>query len=334
MVKSNFIYAPALTQEFRCKVPLENSRQLFIVNGSVQGGGRPLSLDIAPGQVLDKMLQIIGVRTSEGPLEHSFAQTIKFAERAEGKIVQCTHTFSDDNFVTDEKVSISLGPQANLEYIVMQNEHNGASHTTSYDITLDEGAVLNMVFLSLHGGKIKNNIEVKLCGKGAECNLSGLYLTDTDQLMDYTVKMIHQVAECTSRQMFKGVMDDRGKAHFDGIIKVVPDAQKTEAYQANHNLLISDEARAYTKPQLEIYADDVKCSHGATVGRLNEDEMFYMRTRGIPASEAKILQQMAFAYEILEKISSSALRERLQSLVEKRLRGEFAHCQNCSKNCC
>ena len=152
--------------------------------------------------------------------------------------------------------------------------------------------------------------------------------------MDYDILLTHQVPHCHSNQVFKGILDNNGVAHFDGLIKVVPDAQKTEAYQANHNLLVSPTARAYTRPQLEIYADDVKCSHGATIGRLNPDELFYMRTRGIPVAEARLLQQVAFTNEVVEKISSPELRERMQVLVEKRLRGEFSRCQNCSKNCC
>lgn len=334
MDKSNFIYAPSLEKEFRCKVPLKNTRQIFVVNGSVQGAGAPLSIRIEDGKTMDQMLQIIGVRDSGSPLDLSFGERFSFGKGSSGKIVECAHTFTMDGFRTEQNVGITLEEGAVVEYIVMQNEHNKAEHTVNFDIRLSEGAVLNMVFLSLHGGVIRNRVKVALEGEHAQCNLNGLYLTDSEQLMDYSVEMLHLVPSCNSSQLFKGVLDDKGKAHFDGIIKVVQDAQKTEAYQANHNLLLSDDAKAFTKPQLEIYADDVKCSHGATVGRLNEDELFYMRTRGIPAKEAKLLQQMAFTYEVLDRISNQELRERMQSLVEKRLRGEFAHCQNCSKNCC
>ncbi|MBQ0025440.1 MAG: Fe-S cluster assembly protein SufD [Bacteroidales bacterium] len=334
MGRPDFIYAPALADEFRCKVPLKNTRQLFVVNGSVQGGGAPLSIRIEDGQIMDSMLQVIGVRNGKENLDLSFSETFDFGKRSGGKIVLCSHTFTMDSFKTDENVRISLDKDAVVEFVIMQNEHNRAVHNTKFDIHLAEGSVLNMVFLSLHGGVIRNDIKVSMEGEHAECNLSGLYLTDSEQLMDYSTEVVHLVPSCRSSQLFKGVLDDKGKAHFDGIIKVVPDAQKSEAYQANHNLLLSDDAKAFTEPQLEIYADDVKCSHGATVGRLDEDELFYMRTRGIPASEAGLLQQMAFTFEVLEKISVPELRERLQSLVEKRLRGEFAHCRNCSKNCC
>lgn len=334
MKANNLIYAPALKQEFRCRVPLRDARQLFLVNGTVQGGGAPLALRLEEGEQLDKMLQIIGIRSAEGPRELSFSESFHFGPRSAGRIILCAHTFSLDRFKTVERVRIEVEEEARAQFVVMQNEHNQADHETFYDISLASGASLDMVFLSLHGGVIRNHIDARLCGEGASCSLSGLYLTDGEQRMDYDILLTHQVPHCHSNQVFKGILDNNGVAHFDGLIKVVPDAQKTEAYQANHNLLVSPTARAYTRPQLEIYADDVKCSHGATIGRLNPDELFYMRTRGIPVAEARLLQQVAFTNEVVEKISSPELRERMQVLVEKRLRGEFSRCQNCSKNCC
>ena len=142
------------------------------------------------------------------------------------------------------------------------------------------------------------------------------------------------VPRCHSSQLFKGILNNESKAFFSGKINVSKDAQKTEAFQANHNLLLSRKAKIYAQPQLEIYADDVKCSHGATSGRLDENALFYMRSRGIGAEEAKLLQQIAFVYDVLEKINNEQLQKRLQELVESRLRGEFSHCSNCSVNCC
>lgn len=334
MKAENFIYAPPLKKEFRCKVPLPQTQQLFVVNGKVQGGSAPLSISIDDGISMDKMLQIISVRDSGSDNELFFNSDFRFGRGASGKIVLCSHTFSDDRFKTHENLSLHLGQDAVLEFVVMQNEHNRAEHDTKFSVSLEEGASLNMVFLSLHGGVIRNDIDVSLNGHHAECSLSGLYLTDTEQLMDYRIALVHNCPECRSNQLFKGILGDKGKSHFDGMVKVVPGAQKTEAFQANHNLLLSDDAKAFSSPQLEIYADDVKCSHGATVGRLNEDELFYMRTRGIGAEQARLLQQMAFANEVLDRISTAELKDRMQDLVEKRLKGEFAHCHNCSKNCC
>lgn len=334
-MEENFIYAPSGTSgEFRCRVPLKGARQQFIVNGSVQGGASPFTLEVPEGCLRDEMLQLISVRNADNTAPLSTRQIYRFGKHSSGRILQCFHTFTMDSFETEDRVEIRLEEGAAAEFFILQNEHNKASHRTFYDISLARDASLNMVFVSLHGGRIENNLKVDLCGEHGSCDLGGLYLTDGKQTMINNVELEHHVPECRSNQVFKGILDDEGVARFYGRVKVDRDAQKTEAMQANHNIIISDKARAYSKPQLEIYADDVKCSHGSTLGRLDEEEIFYMRTRGIPEGEARIMQQMAFAWEVLQRISSEELRERMQSLVEKRLRGEFNNCRNCSKNCC
>ena len=321
MKASDFIYAPALKEEFRCGVTLKDTRQVYLIDGRVQGASAPMSFRLKEGESLDGTLQIIAVRKPDRMEELEFSQNFDFAAGSRGRIVQCAHTSASGRTATREHITISIGAGASVEYTVMQHEDNGSLHETSYNISLAEGASLNMVFITLHGGVTGNRIKVSLDGRHADCSLSGLSLTDGDQTSDYAIELIHNQPECTSHQLFKGILDNHGKSHFDGLIRVVPGAQKTEAYQADHNLLLSDTARAYSKPQLEIYADDVKCSHGATVGRLSEEELFYMRTRGISLKEARLLQQMAFAGEVLQKISSPELRERMISMVERRLRG-------------
>ena len=217
------------------------------------------------------------------------------------------------------KQQIALRPGETRELVVLQDQPDTVALETEWDISLAEGATLTLVFVSLRGS-IRNRIAVSLDGPHADCRLAGLYLPSDAEEMDFDIEMVHRVPACRSTQLFKSVVSGQGVAHFDGLIRVVPDAQQTEAYQANHNLLASDAARAFTRPQLEIYADDVKCSHGATVGRLNPDELFYMRTRGIPLAEAQLLQQLAFANEVLAQISSKEQREDMQARVEKRLR--------------
>ena len=221
---------------------------------------------------------------------------------------------------TPGRVSLSLGPDAAAAFLVLQDEADAGLTETDFDIRLAAGASLEMVFLSLQGEVLRNRIRVSLDGERASCDLSGLCLGGGTQQRDFDILLTHQVPSCRSTQLFKSILGGGSVAHFDGLIKVVPDAQKTEAYQANHNLLVSDAARAHTRPQLEIYADDVKCSHGATVGRLNPDELFYMRSRGITLEEARLLQQLAFADEVLEKIPDAQWREKMRFLVEKRLR--------------
>ena len=208
------------------------------------------------------------------------------------------------------------------------------SHKMKFNISLAQDSYIRINIVSLHGGSLVNEIEAKLEGGGAVCELNGIYLVDGNQEIHTTVNMHHKVPGCQSRQLFKGILNDESKAFFVGKIYVEKDAQKTEAYQANHNLLLSKKAKVFVQPQLEIYADDVKCSHGATSGRLDDMALFYMRSRGIGAEEARLLQQLAFVYDVLEKINNEQLRQRLQDLVESRLRGEFGNCTNCSMNCC
>ena len=221
------------------------------------------------------------------------------------------------------RFELALAAGAEAVFYVLQEggaDASGAARSADYTITLGEGARLQMVFVTLGGAvPMQTSLQIEMAGRHAECRLGGLYLAAEHQEVGFSVRLSHSVPECYSAQLFKGVLRDAAQTRFDGLIYVAPDAQKTEAYQANHNLLLSPEARAEARPQLEIYADDVKCSHGATVGRLNEDELFYMRSRGITAAEAARLQQMAFVGEVLEMVGDAALREQLSDRVLARL---------------
>ena len=331
-MENNYIYIPDKSQceEFKCRVPLQDTDQVFVVDGK----GERTGLDLGKGEILGRMLQIIQVRSSNASEDLKYSTDYNLAEGAQAKVLLCSHTLSMHDFVTHEDVNIKLGERAVLDMVVMQNEHNQSKHSTAFKVEMAAGAVLNINVITLHGGEISNTVEVNLNGRGGECYVNGLYLADGTQKVSTNVNIFHNVPECHSSQLFKGILDGESKTSFSGRIYVAKDAQKTEAYQANNNLLASKTAKAYTQPHLEIYADDVKCSHGATVGSLNEDELFYMRSRGIEKGEARLLQQQAFAYAVLEKVSNEHLRERLGSRVESRLRGEFSECSNCSKHCC
>ena len=156
------------------------------------------------------------------------------------------------------------------------------------------GEKLELSFVVLPGESRDIDVTVDLVGEGAEVSLKGLYLCGGDERVNFRILMHHRAPGCVSHQLFNGIAGGSARVTFDGRIIVAPDAQKTEAYQENHNIVLSDDAHVETKPQLEIYADDVKCSHGATVGRLDEDAQFYMRSRGIPEQEARVLQILSF----------------------------------------
>ena len=178
----------------------------------------------------------------------------------------------------------------------------------------------DLVLLVMPGVSCDIRMDVRLAGEGAEANIYGAYVCGGDEKVNISVDMRHDVPHCNSRQLFKGIAGGTSKVDFYGKIIVAQDAQRTEAYQENHNLLLSDGAKVDTKPQLEIYADDVKCSHGATIGRLNEEEQFYMRSRGITLEDAKVLQMISFIAPVLENIPDESAREELAAQFETSIR--------------
>ena len=182
------------------------------------------------------------------------------------------------------------------------------------------GETKDMVLLVYPGVSCDIDLDVRLVGEGAEANIYGTYVCGSDEKVKIAVDMHHEVPHCSSRQLFKGIAGGKSRVDFYGKIIVAQDAQQTQAYQENHNILLSDEAKINTKPQLEIYADDVKCSHGATIGRLNEDEQFYMRSRGITLEDAKVLQMISFLAPVLEAITDEAKREEIAVQLETAIR--------------
>lgn len=187
-------------------------------------------------------------------------------------------------------------------------------------IEVPGGQKTDMVLLVMPGTSCDIRLDVTLAGEGAEANVYGAYVCGSDEKVRIAVDMHHDVPHCNSRQLFKGIAGGVSKVDFYGKIIVARDAQRTEAYQENHNILLSDGAKIDTKPQLEIYADDVKCSHGATIGRLNEEEQFYMRSRGISLEDAKVLQMISFIAPVLENIPDESQRNAIAAEFESQIR--------------
>ena len=186
-------------------------------------------------------------------------------------------------------------------------------------IVVEKDAKADIVILIMPGASCDIRLDVTLAGEGSQANIYGAYVCGGEEKVKIAVDMHHDLPHCNSRQLFKGIAGGKSKVDFYGKIIVAQDAQRTEAYQENHNILLSDDAKADTKPQLEIYADDVKCSHGATIGRLNEEEQFYMRSRGIPLEDAKVLQMISFIAPVLEQIPEEE-RETVAAHLEDAIR--------------
>ena len=187
------------------------------------------------------------------------------------------------------------------------------------NLQVQYGQRSDMVLLVMPGVSCDVKLDVRLIGEGAEANIYGAYVCGGEEKVKISVDMHHDLPHCNSRQLFKGIAGGTSRVDFYGKIIVAQDAQRTEAYQENHNILLTDGAKVDTKPQLEIYADDVKCSHGATIGRLNEEEQFYMRSRGITLEDAKVLQMISFIAPVLENLPESD-RETIAARLEDAIR--------------
>jgi Fe-S cluster assembly protein SufD len=222
-------------------------------------------------------------------------------------------------YFTNAVTEILADDNAAVEHVKLQDEAADAFHIATIAGELGRASNVTVHSFALGAKLSRTNIRVKLAGEGLECILNGLYLTRGEQLADHHMIVEHAQPHCASHEYFNGILDDKSKGVFHGRILVRQIAQKTDAKQTNKNLLLSDDATADTKPQLEIYADDVKCTHGATVGRLNEESIFYLRSRGIPEKTARRMLIHAFAGEIIERVKCGPVRAQLDKIVWDRL---------------
>ncbi|MBN2519571.1 MAG: Fe-S cluster assembly protein SufD [Bacteroidales bacterium] len=283
--------------------------------------------------IVKKPIQIINLSISGSNLLIQHRNLIVLNNNAEAHIIICDRSLSHRRFLTNQVLEVSVGENASLDLIRLQNEHLGATQISHTYVQQQQNSKTLFNTITLHGGMVRNNIQVSLNGEGCENSTLGLYLLDQDQHIGNFTAIEHNYPNCLSNQLFKGVLDHNSIGAFNGKIYVAKDAQKTLAYQSNNSILLSSDAKMNSKPQLEIYADDVKCSHGATVGQLNEDALFYIRARGIDEKEARLMLMNGFVNDVIKQINSEPLRERITDLVTKRLRGELSRCNQCKLNC-
>lgn len=243
--------------------------------------------------------------------------------------------YDDDAHISQEpKVSeIVLNENSSLELYVLQNVSNEASIQREFKIKQLADSRLKIVVITFNGGDIRNSYHIDLDGEGAETQVYGLYLIDKTQHVENHLKVNHNVPHCTSNEKFKGVLDDEASGVFNGHVYVAPNAQKTDAHQNNSNIILTPKAKINSQPFLEIYADDVKCSHGTSTGQLDQEAMFYMRQRGISKANARILLMYAFAAEVSNHIGNEMLHEHIDDMIKRRLRGELSSCETCVLRC-
>lgn len=239
--------------------------------------------------------------------------------RSQVTVVESYLSTVDRAYLTNAVTEIVAAADAFVEHVKVQDEARGAYHIATIAGEFGRTSNVSVHSFALGAKLSRNNIRTKLAGEGLECVLNGLYLTRDEQLADHHMIVEHAQPHCASHEYFNGILDDQSKGVFHGRILVREIAQKTDAKQTNKNLLLSDDATANTKPQLEIYADDVKCTHGATIGQLNDQSIFYLRSRGIDTERAKRMLIHAFAGEIIERIQCEPAREVIDKLVWDRL---------------
>jgi len=272
------------------------------------------------GAVLTQPVELIHL--SVGMDEPRVAQPrhiVSLDDGAQATLIERYLSLGESLYCTNSVLEISVGRDGVLKHHRIQEESPYAFHITGLYLSLGQGSRYAGVNVGLGGAWARTDCRVRFAGEHAECDLQGLYLAGDRQLLDYHLDVDHRLPQCTSRENFKGILYGKGRAVFDGRVYVAKDAQKTDAAMSNRNLLLSDGAEVDTKPQLEINADDVKCSHGTTVGQLEPEMLFYLRSRGINAPLARRMLCLGFAGEILDVLEPEPLRERVADQVGQRL---------------
>jgi len=272
------------------------------------------------GVTLSEPIHLIYISTSREPGASAHCRNLIVAEPdSRAAIIESYSSTVDAPYFTNALNEIVAGENAILEHCKFQEESRQAYHMGTHFMELSKGANFISHSFALGAKLSRNNIRTLLNGDGLDCILNGLYLTSDEQLADHHMVVEHARPHCNSHEYFNGILDDRSRGVFHGRILVRQAAQKTDAKQTNKNLLLTDDATANTKPQLEIYADDVKCTHGATIGQLNDESIFYLRARGIPLETARRILIHAFAGEIIDRVRCEPLRKELDQLIWARL---------------
>lgn len=278
---------------------------------------------------VERAVQVINILRSDVDLMVNRRVLIVVEKGAEIKLLFCDHAADDRHFLATQVIEAFVEENASLDLYCMEETHEKNVRVSNLYIDQKANSRVNHNIITLHNGVTRNRTDLSLSGEGAECVLNGCAIADKSQVVDNNTLIEHIAPHCDSKELYKYVLDGKAIGAFAGKVLVRQGAQKTTSEERNQNICATREARMYTQPMLEIYADDVKCSHGSTVGQLNDAAMFYMRQRGISEKEAKLLLEFAFVNEVIDTIKLEPLRDRLHHLVEKRFRGELSKCEGC-----
>ena len=321
-------------EAFRCDVPNLSTQLYFVLNDGFYDKVLPKGHPLPDGVVVGSLAKY----AAEHP-DFVSKYYAKLARTADDGITALNTMLAQDGLlvyvpkgvVVEKAVQVIniLGDNASLDLYCLEETHVKNVRVSNVFIEQQRDSRVSHNVITLHNGVTRNRTDLVMAGEGAECDLCGCVIADKHQHVDNNTLIDHRVPHCTSRELYKYVLDGNAVGAFAGKVLVRHGAQKTVSQETNQNLCATKEARMYTQPMLEIYADDVKCAHGSTVGQLNDAALFYMRQRGIPFKEAKLLLEFAFANEVIDNIKLAPLRDRLHYLVEKRFRGELNKCEGC-----
>lgn len=318
---------PELIAKYYAKLAKTDEDAITALNTMLAQDG--LLVYVPKNVVVDRAIQVINILRSDVDMMVNRRVLIVVEDGAEAKLLFCDHAADDRNFLATQVIEAYVGRNASLDLYCLEETHAKNVRVSNLYIDQQADSRLNHNVITLHNGVTRNRIDLSLSGEGAECVLNGCVIADKEQHVDNNTVIDHKVEHCTSSQLYKYVLDEKAKGAFAGRVLVRHGAQKTSSEMRNQNICATREARMFTQPMLEIYADDVKCSHGSTVGQLNDAAMFYMQQRGISQKEAKLLLEFAFVNEVIDTIRLEPLRDRLHHLVEKRFRGELSKCEGC-----
>ena len=280
-----------------------------------------------------RAVQLVNVIHSDRNLFLQSRNLVILGNGARLSLVHCDDSYNHQASFSNIVTEIHVGENAFLDHYKLQNLNNNSALVSTVNFRMERSSSLESHYISLHGGLLRNNIHLGFNGSHSLANIYGIYLMDRRQHIDNHVFVDHAFPGCTSQENFKGILDEHAHGVFNGHVLVRENSKNTDARQSNRNILLTDTARVNSKPFLEIYNDDVKCSHGSTTGQLDAESMFYLRQRGIGEETARMLLMFAFADEIISKIEILPLRQRIEDMVKKRLQGELQICEQCVLHC-
>lgn len=322
---------PSLVERYYGKIAPLNDASTALNTMFVQDG---VFIHADKGFSSDKAVQIVSIFSSPTPLLAMRRIVVALEEDAQLQVLMCDHTQdATQRFLSSQVVELYTAKGAKLDYYDLEETSPLTSRMSQLYASQSEGSSLLVNCSTLSSGTTRNEFNVSLDGPHCSTLLAGMVTASGKMHVDNSSSIVHAAESCHSDQLFKYVLDNESTGAFEGSITVTPNGRFTEAYQSNRNILAGDKARMHTKPQLLIFNDDVKCSHGATTGQLDQQALFYMRTRGIPYAEARTMLMQAFMADVIDTVRLDSLRDRLHHLVENRLAGRKASCQTCHSGC-